>query len=363
MKINWKIWRSFDWLLYALPIILVILGIATIYSLTYYENIKLFYNQIIFASIGIILMLAFTFLDYRHLKSASIPIYLIGLIMLVLIFFVGKSSFGATRWFSLGFFDLQPAEIFKLILIIFLSSYLSDKIGNLTFKNIGIAAIITLIPVVLVMLQPDLGTAIILMLIFLSLLIACKLNFKQVAMFLVIISILVFTGWHFLKDYQKERLVTFMNPAHDPYGSGYNVTQSLITVGSGGLFGKGFGHGPQSQLNFLPVAHTDFVFAGIAEATGFAGSIILLALFIILLFKIINLARISKDNFGALLSIGIASFIFFQVIINIGMNIGLAPVTGIPLPFISSGGSSLILVLICIGILQSIYLRHKKIVF
>jgi rod shape determining protein RodA len=166
-----------------------------------------------------------------------------------------------------------------------------------------------------------------------------------------------------MKDYQRQRIMTFLDPASDPYGSGYNVTQSLITVGSGGMWGRGFGHGPQSQFNFLPVAHTDFVFAGIAEATGFVGSVVLLVLFAIFFLRIVSLSKLSRDNFGSIFALSIAAIILAQFIINVGMNIGLMPVTGITLPFISYGGSSLIIMLACVGILQSIYIRHKKINF
>lgn len=363
MKIDFKSLKLIDWFLYILPMIFVVLGLAIIYSLTYYSNIKTFYSQLTFAAVGTILMIVFTFLDYRQLKAASKVLYFVGIGLLVLVLVVGKHTFGASRWIDLGFFDFQPSELFKLILIIFLSSYLSDKIGKLKLKHILFALICTFVPVGLVMMQPDLGTAIIFMLIFVVLLFSCKLSTKQIIAFIILISVAIPTGWYFLKDYQRERLVVFLNPSHDPYGAGYNITQSLITVGSGGLWGKGFGHGPQSQLNFLPVAHTDFVFAGTAEAIGFAGSTVLLVLIMVFLLKVIGLTKVSKDNFGSLVAIGIATMIFFQALINIGMNIGLMPVTGIPLPFISYGGSSLVVMLMAVGILQSIHFRHKKITF
>lgn len=360
MKLNLKSLKCIDWLLYALPVIFVVLGVSIIYSLTYYSNINLFYSQLTFAIIGLILMIVFSFLDYKYLRSMTWVLYFIGLASLVLVLFWGKTTFGATRWINFGFFDFQPSELFKLILVIVLSGYLADKIGRIRFKHIIVCFIVTIIPTILVMLEPDLGTAIIFVLVVLSCFFASRLNFRQIIIFILVVVLFLPIGWFVLKDYQRQRIATFLNPSSDPYGSGYNITQSLITVGSGGIWGRGFGHGPQSQFNFLPVAHTDFVFAGIAEATGFVGSVVLLLLFAILLIKIISLSKLSQDGFGSIFTIGIATIILVQVIVNIGMNIGLAPVTGMPLPFISYGGSSLIIMLISIGILQSIHLRQKR---
>lgn len=363
MKLNLKSIKVIDWTLYVLPIIFVILGISIIYSLTYYSNVDLFYGQLEFAIAGIVVMIALSFLDYRYLRSISWILYFIGLVTLILVLILGKTSFGSTRWIDLGFFDFQPSELFKVILAITLANYYSDKVGKIDFKSIINGFIITLIPMVLVMLQPDLGTSIMFMLIFFACIAACKLSFKQIMTFVLIMVVTIPLGWFVMKDYQRQRIMTFLDPASDPYGSGYNVTQSLITVGSGGMWGRGFGHGPQSQFNFLPVAHTDFVFAGIAEATGFVGSVVLLVLFAIFFLRIVTLSKLSRDNFGSIFALAIAAIILAQFIINVGMNIGLMPVTGITLPFISYGGSSLVIMLACVGILQSIYIRHKKISF
>lgn len=356
--------KTFDWLLFIIPIILICVGLVTIYSLTYYnENVRLFYNQITYAMVGLILMIVFTFIDYRHFKGFSPYLYLIGLTSLVLVLILGKTSFGATRWINLGFFDFQPSEVFKLILIIGLASYLAPRINLMKLKDILVSGLLFAVGFVLIVMQPDLGSASILFIISLVLLFFTRLNKIQIFAILLIVFISIPVGWFTLKDYQKERVRTFLEPSRDAFGSGYNVLQSLITVGSGGLTGRGFGYGPQSQLNFLPVAHTDFIFAGVAEATGFIGSSALVLFFMLLILKMINVARSSKDNFGTLLTIGITTMIFSQVFINIGMNLGIMPVTGIPLPFVSYGGSSLIVTMISLGILQSIYLRHKKISF
>lgn len=363
MKINFQSIKKIDWLLYILPILFAILGIAIIYSLTYYSNVKLFYNQIVFAIIGVVLMIVFSFIDYRYIRSISWILYAFGIGTLILVFILGKTSFGSTRWIDLGFFDFQPSELFKIILAICLANYYAGKVGKINLRDIGIGFVITIIPVILVMLQPDLGTAIMFILIYIACLLACKLNFRQIISFMMLAIVSLPIGWFVMKDYQRQRIMTFINPTSDPFGSGYNVTQSLITVGSGGLWGKGFGHGTQSQFNFLPVAHTDFVFAGIAEATGFVGSVVLLILFSILILKIVSISKVSRDNFGSIFSLCVAAIIIAQIIVNVGMNIGLMPVTGIPLPFISSGGSALVIMFIAIGIIQSIYIRHQKVSF
>lgn len=363
MKFNLKFLKRVDWVLIILPVILMVTGIAIIYSLSYYDNIKLFYNQIFYVVVGIIAMISFSILDYRHLKSWSFWIYVAGIFFLILVLILGKTSFGSTRWINLGFYDFQPSELFKVILTIYLSAFLSSKIQRLNFKDIFRIFIIVAIPTVLILLQPDLGTSVILVLIALSIFFSCKLNWKQILVFVLTVAIVLPVGWYTIHDYQRQRLLTFLNPTADPYGTGYNVTQSIITVGSGGVTGRGFGQGPQSQLNFLPVAHTDFVFAGFAEATGFVGGIIMVLIFLILIYRILYIAKKARDNFGSLLAMGIATMLFLQIVVNIGMNIGLMPVTGVPLPFVSYGGSSLLIVMISMGILQSIYYRHKKLSF
>lgn len=362
--INLKLPKTFDWTLSIIPFILVCTGIAIIYSLTYYnDQISIVYDQTKYAAIGAIVMVVLTFVDYRNYKNFSWLFYFLGLVLLILVLVIGKSSFGAKRWINLIFFDLQPSEFMKLFLIFPLSAFLSERIGELNYKRIFFAIAMIIIPVFLVLRQPDFGSAIVIVGIGLAMILFSRLTKKQMITILLLCIILIPTAWLSLHDYQKQRVFTFLNPTADRFGSGYNVIQSMITVGNGGLTGKGFGHGPQSQLNFLPVAHTDFIFAGFAESVGFVGGVILIMIFVVLIFRIFNVAIIAKDYFGMLLAIGIAIMFFVQAFINIGMNIGIMPVTGIPLPLVSYGGSSMLLNLSAIGILQSIYLRHKKISF
>ncbi len=363
-RLRFKLPKTFDWILFIIPILLLCTGIAVIYSLTYYnDQIHLLHNQIIFAVIGIILMIVLTFVDYRNYKNIAWIFYLVGIILLVLVLFIGKTSFGAKRWIDLIFFDLQPSEFIKLFLIFALAALFADYIGKISIQRLIFGLILIAIPVFLILRQPDFGSAIVLVAISLGIILYSRLSMKQLITVILMILISLPTAWMFLKDYQRARIYTFLNPTLDRFGAGYNVIQSMITVGSGGLFGKGFGHGPQSQLNFLPVAHTDFIFSGFAETAGFLGSIVLILIFAILIFRIVNVAKISKDYFGMLLAVGIGVMFLFQIFVNIGMNIGIMPVTGITLPLVSYGGSSMILNLASIGILQSIYLRHKKITF
>ncbi len=364
MKLKLSFPKTIDWTLYLLPIILNVVGIVIIYSLTYFNGkASLAYDQIVFACVGVAVMIVLTFIDYRNLKGVAIYAYIIGMLLLILLFFVGKSALGATRWINLGFFQLQPSELFKLCLIVMLAKYLSDNYEEIKLKHLLMAGIIFLVPALLVLKQPDLGTFSVLFAIALVMILATKIKLKQLIAVGLVILIGACGAWFFLKDYQKQRIETFLNPTSDPYGSGYNVLQSTIAVGNGGLLGQGLGQGPQSQLNFLPVAHTDFIFAGFAEATGFAGCFVLIALFVFFISRAINVARISKDSFGMFLAIGISAMFTFQMFVNIGMNIGIMPVTGIPLPFVSHGGTSLVISYAAVGILQSIYLRHKKITF
>lgn len=354
---------GFDWFLYAIPFLLICFGSAMIYAITYTNNPHLIIDQIIFAILGIGLMILFTMIDYRSFKGLAWILYFVGLILLILVLIVGSKTYGATRWINLGIFQLQPSEIFKLILIFILARFFSDRIGEVTWRDLLFIVPIVLVPIFLVTRQPDFGTASVLFIITIVITIASRVSKKHLLIAAGALILLIPIIWLLLAPYQKQRIHTFLNPGADPYGTGYNITQSTIAIGSGGLFGRGLGFGSQSQLNFLPVAHTDFIFAGIAEATGFIGSVILLGLFVILLWRIIRLAGLTKDKFGMLVTIGIAAALFCQVFVNIGMNLGIMPVTGIPLPFVSSGGTALFVNCIAIGVLQSIYIRHKKITF
>ncbi len=353
---------GFDWALFLLPLFLGFWGVVFIFSVTYSTNPSLMFDQIIFISIGTAAMIALTIIDYRNLRGMSWILYGLLLALLVVVLVFGNRTFGASRWIDLKVFQLQPSEIGKLIIMIFLAKFFAET-EEFDWKRILLIGFLAALPTILILMQPDFGTA---MVFFISILVLLFFSKIKKIFLLAIIGCLILmapVGWKFLKPYQKQRVYTFVNPASDPYGSGYNVTQAKITVGSGGLWGSGIGQGTQIQLNFLPVAHSDFIFATAAESIGFVGSMILIALYIYLVTRIINVAKVAKDYFGYYFAIGWGVVLLFQVFINIGMNIGIMPVTGIPLPFMSSGGTSMITNLAAMGILQSIYFRHRKIAF
>ncbi len=355
--------RTLDWWLYLLPGLLVGMGIAVITSLTYgTPRISLAINQSIYAVIGIALMIILSRIDYRAWRSLAPSLYVgvLGLLLAVASF--GSTILGAKRWLTLGFFQLQPSELAKLVLIMVLARYFADR-DQLTLADYFRLVVLVGAPVLLVMLQPDLGTAMILLLASFGLFYAGGVSRRVLAGVVVAGLVAAPIAWEFMAGYQRQRILTFLHPSDDPFGAGYNVLQALIAVGSGGLFGQGLGHGSQSQLQFLPVAQTDFIFSGVAEATGLVGSILLIALLVALIFRVVRVAQYSKDQFGFLLAVGFAILLLSQMTINIGMNLSLAPVTGIPLPFVSHGGTALIINFMGIGIMQSIYRRHKKISF
>ncbi len=359
LKLNF----GFDWSLYFVPLLLSIFGIVVIFSITYGAKTTIATDQITYTAVGLVLAVALTFFDYRSLKGLYLVLYFIGLGLLILVMLIGSSSFGATRWINLYVFQLQPSELFKLIAIIFLAKLFSDWNRDFDWRRLITVIVAMGLPLALILIQPDLGTTSVVFVVTLVLLFTSPVKKVYLIIGLAIMVALSPLAWHFLKPYQKHRIEAFINPASDPQGTGYNVSQSKIAIGSGGLIGTGLGKGSQSQLNFLPVAHTDFIFAGAAEATGFMGSIFLFVLLMTLIFRVINVAKVAKDDFGMYLAVGIAAMFLFQVLVNVGMNLGIMPVTGIPLPFVSYGGSAMLLNMTCIGLLQSIYLRHRKISF
>ncbi|NTU69854.1 rod shape-determining protein RodA [bacterium] len=358
--------KNFDWPLIIVAIFLFSLGVSVIFSTTSNTSgFSIAFTQIIFGVIGILLFMFFSLFDYRALKSYSPWAYGFIILLLLVVLVVGKITNGASSWIDLGFFRLQPSELAKLLLIISLAKFFSEKGREMKLLRFFFLSLVYVaVPVGLVLLQPDFGTASVIVVIWFGMILATQAN--KIHTFL-----LLATGFgavpvlyqFYLKDYQRNRILTFLNPALDPQGAGYNVIQSTIAVGSGQLFGRGLGHGPQSQLKFLPERYTDFIFSVLAEELGFAGSALLLLLFFILILRIIRIAKIAPDNFGSLIAVGVAVWILFQSFVNIGMNISLMPVTGIPLPLISYGGSSTLALFMGLGILQSIALRHKKLDF
>jgi rod shape determining protein RodA len=353
-----------DWVLNISVLLLLVIGLLALYSISFdgavlkSGNLK---KQIVSILIGTGLATFLAFFDYRRLDFYSTKFYFLILGTLTAVLFFGRTIRGSTGWIGIFDYHIQPVEITKLVMIIFLASFLSRKKNQLSILVRTIVSIILVfVPVFLILKQPDLGSAIIVLASWGTLLSVSGLNKKNLAILFVIGVTLTASSWMFLEDYQKNRIMNFIEPERDPMGSGYNVIQSIVAVGSGGLFGKGLGHGSQSQLNFLPEKHTDFIFSVIAEELGFFGVVAIFTLFGVIFWRLKETARLARDNFGFLIVIGIISMLFFQFLINAGMNIGVMPVTGIPLPFLSYGGSAMVMTLASLGLVQSIYLRRMK---
>jgi len=366
--------KTFDILLVILPLLLLLISISVVYGLAVnMSDSSLAVRQIIFGAIGLTLMIFLSFVDYRFFRGVSWILYMLSVLLLIYVDFFGKSAGGAMRWVDLGFFQLQPSEIAKVFLIIFYASFFGQKIGNISWKDLFVSSFLLALPLFLILKEPDLGTALVVIFTFLAIIFFARptkfQSFFICSLLVIGLTCMLLAAKNvypfrlILHDYQRNRILTFINPDLDPYGKGYNVRQAQITVGSGGIFGKGLGRGSQSQLQFLPKPQTDFIFSGIAESFGFVGMIVFVGLLGYLIFKILNVASLALDNFGTLLACGTAAMLFFQIFINIGMNLGLVPVTGIPLPFASCGGSALISYFFMLGVVESVFVRHRKITF
>jgi len=362
-KLKFKLKFSFDWGLVLIPVLLAASSLATLYSITSVSGrTDLVVTQATYFGISLVLYLLMSAMDYRVLKPLGWHLYFLGLILLIFVEIFGQTVFGSTRWIYLGFFQLQPSELMKLFYIIFAATYFADR-PRFHLKSMIVFIVATIIPAVLIFREPDLGTTLVLIASLITVIIALRPPAKFYLISIAAILIFSPIAWHYLKPYQKQRVTSFMSPEKDPHGSGYNVIQSKIAVGSGGLYGKGFSGATQSQLLFLPVAHIDFIFSGWAEATGFIGSVFLIFLYGFLILRIFLISQISRDRFGQILCLALGGLLSFQIFVNIGMNIGLAPVTGIPLPLMSYGGTSLVVVSMMIALVQSIFLRRKGLVF
>lgn len=362
-----EIWKHFDYWLFGTVIILCIFGIAMIQSAVAGNTELASYvdRQIIWIGIGLVVLIGTAVIDYHFWSSLVRPMYVVTVILLIIIYVLGTARFGAARWIETGLVSIQPAEIGKIVIILALADYFSrtqDKKKDL--KWIATSLLITGGIVFWIIIQPNLSTSIVIFVIWFSLLWVSGLNPKYIVLF-ALLAVLVFAAaFPFLEQYQKLRIINFLVPnPEESYGNTYNVLQALISIGSGGLFGMGYGHGSQVQLRFLKVRHTDFIFAAMAEEFGFIGTVIIIALLVFVIIRILRGGRIAGDGFGALLCYGFGIFIFFQTAVNIGVNLNLIPVTGLTLPFISYGGSSLVSLLYGIGLVESVVIRHKSLEF
>lgn len=358
-------WRYFDYWLIGAVAALIIFSVAMINS-SIAGNPELIENntvqrQVIFAAIGFVLILATTLFDYHLWATIGRVMYIVIAFFLGLVAFGGETAFGSSRWLDVGFAVVQPSELAKITIIVVLADFFArnqERIGEIPW--IIRSAILTLGLVGLIIIQPDLSTSITIMVIWGALLFASGLKGKHIALFVVLAIVLMVAGYPLLEEYQQQRILNFFFTDPDArFGEEYNVNQALITIGSGGWLGQGYGQGSQVQLRFLKVRHSDFIYASIAHELGFVGTLIMMLVLFFVIYRILVNARNARDTYGALLCYGVAALIAFQTIINIGMNLKLMPVTGLPLPFISQGGSSLLSLLLGIGLVESVAARQK----
>jgi rod shape determining protein RodA len=346
---------AIDWILIGAVSLIMVFGLVTMYSFTGADS--LFVKQIVWCGLGIALIIGMSFIDLGFLKDskALFGLFIFGNIVLVSLFVIGDVVNGAQSWINLGPVSLQPSDLVKVILILVLAKYFSRRhvaIGNL--RHIIVSGIYLFIPFILVLMQPDSGSALVLGAIWFGMILVSGINKRHLFALLGLGLVMSFAVWMFLlKPYQKARIVSFIHPLEDIQGAGYNAYQSTVAVGSGQLLGKGVGYGTQSRLNFLPEYQTDFIFAAFAEEWGFVGSLMAVLAFGVIIWRILRMSILGASNFETLAGVGVVMFFMVHIIVNIGMNIGIMPITGIPLPFMSYGGSHIIAECLALGILVS----------
>jgi rod shape determining protein RodA len=362
--IDRRLIEHFDWTLVILVTSLMIIGVANLYSTTMgqeIEGISVYLRQTVWFILGFVVMLVVAFIDYRHYQTFAYAILALSLIPLAILSAYHFAGGGVHRWIRFGFVSFQPSEVVKISLILALARFLSKnhKPDGYSLKELTVPFLATAVPAALILLQPDLGTAILLFLILLSTLFFVRVRFKSFLLLaLTGLAALPLIWNYFLKDYQKDRVLTFLNPGLDPLGAGYHITQSKIAIGSGGLMGKGFLKGACTKLGFIPARHTDFILCNLAEEWGFVGLLILLILFFLVLLWGLQISLRAKDRFGAVAAFGVVAMIFWHLFTNMGMVLGIMPVVGIPLPFLSYGGSSTMAIMAGIGLLANISMRR-----
>jgi rod shape determining protein RodA len=357
-----RLYYHIDWALVAAILALCTIGVVMIYSTTSDPTrgaSKLFITQLYAIVIGLGAMLFMLSIDYRALADKSHIIYLGLLALLVYVMFFGMVQMGARRWIALRVFNLQPSEFAKIVVALVLAKFFGENRGAPGPTDLAIGGALTAIPFLLIVKEPDLGTAVTLLPIFLAVGYLAGMRMRILGMLALCALLAAPVAWKFaLKDYQKARISTFLDPAQDAKGAGYQQIQARVTVGSGGLTGKGFRQGTQGQLRFLPVAHNDFIFSVLAEEQGFAGVLVALGLYLFVILRTLDAARLAKDRIGAYLVLGVLASFSFQVVYNITMSAGLAPVKGLTLPLMSYGGSSMIATLATFGLVLNVRMRR-----
>lgn len=353
-----------DWVLLTAAMTLTAIGLMAIYGIGISQepsNLFLFYKQVAVLAVGILSIVGLIFVDYRHLRSVSLFIYLSGALLLLLVVFFGVTVNNTTGWFRLGALSFQPVEVAKVALTVYLAAFFVRRgRGRLSWATFGTSFAATAFYAGLVMLQPDFGSAMVLFLIWGAM--SAFAGLPRRAWVILPLVALICGGaiWTFgLQEYQRSRIESFLNPEADPRGAGYNAIQARIAIGSGGIFGKGIGEGSQARLRFLPAAATDFIFAVVGEEMGFAGLALVFFLFILLLTRMLKIGYESEDDFASLLLVGLGSIFLIHLSVNAGMNLGIMPITGIPMPFLSAAASYMLIVFLCIGLAESVAVRKR----
>lgn len=362
-----EIWRKFDLWLFGAVFILSIFGVAMISSAIAgnQELVDHPRRQAIFLIAGIVILFIATVIDYHYWLVLTTPLYLVTLVFLLFVFVSAQARFGAARWLEFGMILIQPSELAKIVIILALARFFSRKIGEInTIKVIVQSVLLVAGIVVWILLQPNLSTSIVILVIWFSMLWVSGLKTKIILIVstigIVFLVISALTGFSYLAEYQQNRITNFFNPDEDArYGDTYNVDQALITIGSGGLLGQGYGQGSQVQLRYLKIRHNDFIFSVVAHEFGFVGAVMVVLLLAFVVYRCFMISKKASDNYGALIAFGFGILIAFQSLVNIGVNLNVIPVTGLTLPFVSYGGSSLVSLLLGIGLVESIRMRSE----
>lgn len=364
MQIDRRLISHLDWTLLLLALTIVGIGIVTIYSANYDmaegHAGALPMRQVTWLGLGLIAMFGAMSFDYHYIDRLAYPFYGAMLVLLILVIIIGHSSGGSQRWINLGFFRLQPSEPAKLAIVLLMAKYFQtdEPPKGYYLRDLWVPVALVAPLVFLTLIQPDLGTAIILGVVFISMVLMGGLRLRSFSYLVAAGIAFLPLAWQFLKPYQRNRILTFLDPDRDPLGAGYHVIQSQIAIGSGKIFGKGFMHGTQNRLNFLPEQHTDFIFAVFSEEWGLVGCAVLLLLYFVLIAYCIGLVQRAKDRFGALLVFGMIAIIFWHVAINVAMVSGVMPVVGVPLPMVSYGGSALASMMFAVGVMMNVSMRR-----
>ncbi len=353
--------KDFDWFIFLLALTIAVVGVVEIHSATQYDRAENFYlKQIYRILIGLFLMALAMSIDYHSLAENVPYLYTGAVLSLIMVLLFGKKVSGSKSWISLGgFFELQPSELVKVVVVIALARFLCEiRTEYLTASDILKASGIVGVPVLLVMLQPDLGSAMSFVPILLVGLFLGGLRPKWIISAAILAVLAAGAGWYNLKGYQRERIYTFLEPERDPLGHGYHSIQSKIAVGSGGFWGKGIGKGSQTRLGFLPERHTDFIFSVVGEELGFIGAVTILVLYFLILGRSIHIAQTARDKLGIYVTLGAVALLLFHILENVGMVVGLMPITGIPLPLLSYGGSSVLATFMMLGLIINVRMRR-----